>query len=97
MPDVDMILSERARTYGTFLSNAATAQQLKTCLHSQVNWHVLPVDCKEAIEMIMHKISRIINGDPEYLDSWHDIAGYAMCVANRIEQESGAGFDDREA
>ena len=34
--------------------------------------------------MIFHKIGRIINGDPDYADSWHDIAGYAQLVANRL-------------
>jgi len=32
---------------------------------------------REALEMIAHKIGRILNGDPNYADSWHDIAGYA--------------------
>jgi hypothetical protein len=34
--------------------------------------------------MIMHKIARIMNGDPNYRDSWVDIAGYAQIVADRI-------------
>lgn len=27
--------------------------------------------------MIVHKIGRILNGGPNYADSWHNIAGYA--------------------
>ncbi len=27
--------------------------------------------------MICLKISRIVTGDPEHPDNWHDIAGYA--------------------
>jgi len=41
----------------------------------------------EAMEMILHKISRISNGDPNYADSWRDIAGYATLVADRLEFE----------
>ncbi len=37
--------------------------------------------------MIFHKIARIINGDPNYADSWVDIAGYATLVANRLENK----------
>ena len=35
--------------------------------------------------MIAHKIGRILNGDPNYADSWVDIAGYAQLVANELE------------
>jgi len=35
--------------------------------------------------MICHKIGRIVNGDPNYYDSWADIAGYAKLVSDRLE------------
>lgn len=35
--------------------------------------------------MIFHKIARILNGDPNYADSWVDIAGYAKLVADELE------------
>jgi len=35
--------------------------------------------------MIAHKIGRIINGDPDYDDSWVDIAGYAKLVSDRLQ------------
>lgn len=41
-------------------------------------------DAVEALEMIAHKIGRILNGDPGYADSWVDIAGYAQLVADRL-------------
>jgi hypothetical protein len=37
------------------------------------------------MDMIMHKIGRIVNGDPDYADSWVDIAGYAKLVADRLD------------
>jgi hypothetical protein len=39
----------------------------------------------EALEMIAHKIARILNGNPDHHDHWHDIAGYATLVAERLE------------
>jgi hypothetical protein len=39
---------------------------------------------RESLDMIQHKISRILNGDPNIVDSWADIAGYAHIVAIRI-------------
>jgi hypothetical protein len=46
---------------------------------------VLTPDQQEALDMIFHKIGRIVNGDPDYADSWIDIAGYATLVADRLE------------
>jgi hypothetical protein len=46
------------------------------------------VDQCEAMDMIFHKIGRILNGDPNYADSWIDIAGYAKLVADRLEGKS---------
>lgn len=45
----------------------------------------LDPDQREALEMIAHKIARILNGDPNYADSWHDVAGYATLVADRLQ------------
>ena len=47
-------------------------------------WLNLADDQREALEMIAHKIGRILNGDPDYDDSWVDIAGYAQLVADRL-------------
>ncbi len=47
----------------------------------------LSCDQTEALEMICHKIARIINGDSDYADSWVDIAGYATLVANRLNEK----------
>lgn len=38
--------------------------------------------------MIQHKIARILNGDPDYVDNWVDIAGYAKLVADRLQAVS---------
>jgi len=45
-------------------------------------------DQREALDMICHKIARIVNGNPDYADSWTDIAGYATLVAERLENDS---------
>lgn len=35
-------------------------------------------------------MKRILNGDPDYHDSWHDIAGYAQLVADQLSPEEAA-------
>lgn len=42
-------------------------------------------DRGQSLEMIQHKVARILNGDPDYPDSWIDIAGYAQLVADRLQ------------
>ena len=36
--------------------------------------------------MIFHKLARIANGDPTYIDSWTDIAGYAQLVVDDLNE-----------
>jgi hypothetical protein len=85
MSDVNTILGERGERYGSFYANADTAQLLKQAMESLDGWGKLQVDQCEALHMIAHKIARILNGDPNYADSWIDIAGYAKLVADRLE------------
>ena len=82
--NIKSILSERSSRYGEFFSHAGITQNLKITMHHTDNWHRLSYDQQEALEMIAHKIGRILNGDPNYDDSWIDIAGYAKLVADRL-------------
>jgi len=45
---------------------------------------VMGEDQWEALEMIATKLSRIVNGNPNKIDNWDDIAGYATLVADRL-------------
>jgi hypothetical protein len=49
------------------------------------NWEGLEDDMKETFHIIANKMGRILNGDPFFHDSWHDIVGYAKLVADRLE------------
>lgn len=85
--NVNDTLAERGKNYGSFDEHAAISQNLKHIMRSKPGWSGLTNDQREALEMIQHKVARILNGDPNYIDSWHDIAGYATLIANRLEQE----------
>ena len=84
---VDAVLDSRAVEYGTFADGAALMQSIKRTLsgHAQKHNKTFADDQWEALEMIVHKMSRIVNGNPDNADSWLDIAGYAMLVADRLE------------
>lgn len=82
--NISQILSERGNRYGKFTGHAQITQELKSVMHESKNWEKLSADQMEALEMIAHKIGRILNGDPNYDDSWIDIGGYSKLVADRL-------------
>lgn len=86
MQDISAILAERGNRYGRFDAHALVTQRLKQALTSGANWGYLEPDAKEALEMIVHKIGRILSGDPDYDDSWLDLAGYAQLIVDRIRR-----------
>lgn len=78
------ILAERQKTHGDFRTQAAIARCLKSSMHGWGNWHQLKAYQKEALDMIQHKIARILNGNADFKDHWDDIAGYATLVAREL-------------
>lgn len=89
--DSDKTLAERGNRYGSFTGHAQITQDLKNTMREAPKWSELADDQREALEMIAHKIGRILNGDPNYHDSWHDIVGYTKLVADRILEEHVQG------
>ena len=86
LTDIDSTLAQRESTYGNFLNHAQVTQDIKLAMQNSKNWETLDVDKKEALEMIAHKIGRILNGDPNYHDSWHDIIGYTKLIADTLRE-----------
>ena len=84
---IDATLAARGNRYGKFVDHAEVTQVLKRAYteHAAKQDVLLDDDMTEALDMICHKIGRIVNGDPHYADSWVDIAGYAKLVADRLE------------
>lgn len=83
---IEETLKERGKRYGEFNEHARITQGIKRSMADSPNWSRLSDDKKEALEMIAHKIGRILNGDPEYPDSWHDLVGYAKLAEQGLIQ-----------
>lgn len=81
---VDATLSQRQSQYGCYEDVAHVTQQILSALRIG-NYDELPAPMKESLHMIASKMARIVNGDPEYLDNWHDIGGYAKLIEKLIE------------
>ena len=77
-------LTERGNRYGQFAEHARITQNLKRAMQDSPNWKSLPDEMKEALEMVQHKVGRILNGDPFYADSWHDMQGYTKLVEDQL-------------
>lgn len=84
VPDVSGTLVARKKVHGEFANDARTAQGLKHVMRDGVNWDDLTFVQKEALEHIQTRIARILSGDPNHPDHWHDIQGFARLVEERL-------------
>lgn len=84
LQDVNALIAERGSRYGKFADGAEIMRDLKDVMHEVDGWNNLTASQKEALDMIQHKIGRILNGDPTYDDNWKDISGYATLVAEEL-------------
>ena len=78
--NIEKTLEERGNNYGRFSEHARITQEMKETMKSGVSWEKMTPEMKEALEMVVHKIGRIVNGDPFFHDSWHDCIGYLTLV-----------------
>ena len=101
---IESTLAERGNRYGDFTDHARICQQLKNTMYNantdhglQLTWEKLSDVQKQALEVIADKIARILSGDPNYADNWHDIQGYAKLVEDRLPQPAEGLFDEAAA
>jgi hypothetical protein len=81
---VEQVLVERGKDYGDYASKAQFIQGVKYLMRSSPSWEAMDADMRESMEMIAHKMGRVVYGDPAHKDNFLDIAGYAKLVADRL-------------
>ena len=86
----EQLLAERGQTHGDYTDHATITQQLKHVINlwdkSFRSETKLNVVHRESLDMIVHKIGRILAGDPDFRDHWDVIAGYARLAAERCSK-----------
>ena len=87
---VQEILKEREKTHGDFSEHATITQAIKSCYKITNSYDSLNSLQREALDMIAHKIGRILAGNPDVKGHWDDIAGYATLVSERIEDDNSS-------
>jgi hypothetical protein len=85
MADIVSLLAEREKTHGPYRVKAEIIQRLKDVMGSYSGWHDLSDVQKESLDMIVHKIGRILSGNPNCKDHWFDISGYAELASRDLE------------
>ena len=83
--EIEKVISDRGVNYGRFEDGAEIMQQLKLIAHTSQGWEKMKPIQREGMDMILHKIGRILNGDPSYVDSWIDIEGYSKLVSDWLK------------
>lgn len=75
------LLEEREKTHGDFREVARRAQALKAVINENKS---LPLQQREALDMIASKVARILSGDNNCKDHWVDVGGYAELIARDL-------------
>ena len=83
--EVQSILEQRGSRYGSFYDLAMLSQDLKETMRAVPGWKKLTASQKEALDMIQHKIARMLNGDPTYEDNAVDIVGYSTLMMKNMQ------------
>lgn len=91
---IDKTLSERGGRYGDFTDHAKIAQEIQDAMRKAPGWNRLNAVQKQALTVIADKQARILSGDPNYHDNWHDIQGYAKLVEDRLPPVAPAPAND---
>ena len=92
MSEINNTLNERGERYGKFKDVASTTYALQEILRAASSHEHMSDDQVIALDMICNKMARIVNGDPSYIENWHNISGYATLV----EQELNVTKHDKE-
>ena len=83
---IEATLAERQAQYGCFEDVARTTGKIMEAL-SEVRangLNDLPYPHRMALYMIASKMARIVNGDFNHVDGWHDIGGYSKLIEDLL-------------
>jgi len=83
---IEATLAERQAQYGCFEDVARTTGKIMEALSEvRVNGlNDLPYPHRMALYMIASKMARIVNGDFNHKDGWHDIGGYSKLIEDLL-------------
>ena len=87
--EIEQTLAQRQSQYGCFEDVAFVTQGMIELMR-KCNYDKMPASHQMALSMICSKMARIVNGDFNFIENWHDISGYATLVENKLMVTDGA-------
>lgn len=78
-------MAERNSRYGDFKTQAKFGEAIRFVFEISPNWQKLSPSMRLSLLWISDKVSRILCGDFNYRDSWHDVAGYASLIERELQ------------
>jgi hypothetical protein len=79
----------RDHQHGGMEAVGGVAQQMKAAVRLGRNWHRLSPGEQEALDMICHKVGRVMSGaNPHDRQHWEDLAGYPVAAMRELEAAS---------
>lgn len=80
----EKIIIERSSTHGVFKDSAVFVQMVKAHMRKCPKWGELTWTQQEALDMVIHKMGRILHGDPLFFDHWVDAQNYLKLVTDEM-------------
>lgn len=84
------MLDSRLKTHGEYSKFAEAEQTLQTAMRKTEGFQKLSLTQISVLNMIQHKVARILSGSPDHLDHWRDIQGYAQRALDELQKKPGA-------
>ncbi len=85
------LLNTREATHGDYGVNAGISQGIKAVFHGSPEYlSKLNAKQKESAELIATKFGRIVSGDPNLIQHWEDLAGYATLIVEDLRNAANA-------
>ena len=83
---IDDTLNEREKTHGEYVTCAKIHNDLTDYIQNTPHWDKLNACQKTSLRMIMLKVARILNGNPNVVDDYLDISGYSQLIVRELEK-----------
>ena len=91
MSNINGILNEREKTHGDINEGAPVYRLLKRAFYTgKNNIDDFSSIQEQVLDAIFMKIARISCGDPNFIDHWQDIVGYATLAVKELEKNEGS-------
>lgn len=84
---MDPSIPNRDDQHGGVQAVGELSQVIKVWMRTRPGWPRLSSGGQESLDMIAHKIGRVLNGsDPHDRQHWEDIAGYAHAAMRSFDR-----------